>query len=439
MSGMVVGKDVPVNDEDLQAAVTDAAAAGRLAAALQPEAIDALLADAQASGTPIDGVDGLLNQMTKAVLERALQGEMSHHLGYDRDDPAGAGTGNSRNGASTKTVSTTTGPVTIRVPRDRNGEFEPKIVPKRKRRVGQIDELVLSCYARGMSTRDIESHLLEVYGVSASRQMISNITDIVTDEIELGRNRPVDEVYPIVYIDGIRLRIRDKGAVTIKVAHLAVGVDVEGRKHALGAWIAEAEGAKFWHSVLTQLRNRGLRDILIACCDGLCGLPEAITSVFPDTVVQTCVVHVIRAAMRFVSYQDRKQIATSMRTIYTAPTVEAAEIAFKDLEATWGGQYPGVIDVWRRAWNEFVPFLDYPPELRRIVYTTNAIESINFQLRKITKARGHFPSDEAAMKLVYLGLRNISSRRGGESGTGTAGWTIALNTLAVFFPGRLPL
>ena len=256
MIGMVVGRDAPVNDEDLQAQDADEAAR-RLAQALDPSVIDSLLADAHAAGTPIDGVDGLLNQMTKAVLERALQGEMAHHLGYERDDPAGAGTGNSRNGASSKTVSTANGPVTIRVPRDRNGEFEPTIVPKRKRRVGQIDELALSCYARGMSTRDIESHLLEVYGVSASREMISNITDIVTDEIELWRNRPVDEVYPIVYIDGIRLRIRDKGAVTIKVAHLVVGVDVEGRKHALGAWIAEAEGAKFWHSVLTSCATAG--------------------------------------------------------------------------------------------------------------------------------------------------------------------------------------
>jgi len=427
-----------MDNEDPQKAGSDEAAR-RLARALDPAAIDALLADAHAAGTPIDGIDGLLNQMTRAVLERALQGEMSHHLGYERDDPAGAGSGNSRNGASTKTVSTTNGPVTIRVPRDRNGEFEPAIVPKRKRRVGQIDELVLSCYARGMSTRDIEAHLSEVYGVNASREMISNITDIVTDEIELWRNRPVDEIYPIVYIDGIRLRIRDKGAVTIKVAHLVVGVDVEGRKHALGVWIAEAEGAKFWHSVLTQLRNRGLRDILIACCDGLAGLPEAITTVFPDTVVQTCVVHVIRNAMRFVSYGDRKKITTAMKSIYTAPTVEAAELALKDLDQQWGRRYPGVVDVWQRAWNEFVPFLDYPPELRRVVYTTNAIESINFQLRKITKARGHFPSDEAAMKLLYLGLRNISSTRGGESGTGTYGWKIVLNTLVIHFPGRLRL
>jgi putative transposase len=436
---MAVGKDTPVSDTQSEPAA-DAAAARRLAEALDPSVIDALLADAKAAGTPIDGADGLLNQMTKAVLERALQAEMTHHLGYARNDPAGHGTGNSRNGSSHKTVSTTNGPVTISVPRDRNGEFEPTIVPKRARRVGAIDELVLSCYARGMSTRDIEAHLLEVYGVKASRELISNITEVVTDEIELWRNRPVDEVYPIVYIDGIRIKVRDKGAVTIKVAHLVIGVDVEGRKHALGCWIAEAEGAKFWHSVLTQLRNRGgLRDILIACCDGLTGLPEAITTVFPNTVVQTCVVHVIRNAMRFVSYQDRKKIAADMRAIYTAPTVEAAELALKDLDSTWGRQYPGVIDVWRRAWPEFIPFLDYPPELRRVVYTTNAIESINFQLRKITKTRGHFPSDEAAMKLLYLGLRNISSKRGGESGTGTHGWKTALNTLVILFPGRLPL
>jgi len=417
----------------------DAVAAARVVQAFDPSVIDGLLAEAKASGTPIDGVDGLLNQMTKAVLERALQAEMVDHLGYERGDPAGAGTGNSRNGSTVKTVSTTNGPVTISVPRDRNGEFEPRIVPKRSRRVGQIDELVLSCYARGMSTRDIEAHLAEVYGLSASRELISNITDVVVDEIELWRNRPVDEVYPIVYVDGIRIKVRDKGAVAIKTAHLVIGVDVEGRKHALGCWIGETEGAKFWHSVLTQLRNRGLRDILIACCDGLSGLPEAITAVFPDTVVQTCVVHVIRNAMRFVSYGDRQKIAAGMRSIYTAPSIEAAEIALKDLDATWGRQYPGVLDVWRRAWNEFIPFLDYPPELRRIVYTTNAIESINFQLRKITKTRGHFPSDDAAMKLIYLGLRNISSKRGGESGTGTWGWKTALNTLVVLFPGRLPL
>jgi putative transposase len=414
-------------------------ASRRLAEALDPSTIDALLADARITGTPLDGVDGLLNQMTKAVIERALQAEMAHELGYQRGDPAGVGSGNSRNGSSTKTISTTHGPVTIEVPRDRNGTFEPKIVPKRARRLGQIDEMVLSLYARGLSTRDIEAHLFEVYGVKASRELISNVTDVVTDEIEIWRNRPVDEVYPIVYVDGLRIKVRDKGAVAVKVAYLVIGVDVDGRKHALGVWIAEAEGAKFWYAVLTQLRNRGLRDILILCCDGLTGLPDAVTSVFPHTVVQTCVVHVIRNAMRFVSYSDRKKIAASMRTIYTAPSVEAAAIALTDLDTAWGGQYPGVVDVWRRAWDEFIPFLDYPVELRRVVYTTNAIESINFQLRKITKTRGHFPSDEAAMKLLYLGLRNISSKRGGESGTGTQGWKTALNTLVVLFPGRLCL
>ena len=427
-----MGQDIVVDDCEVEAS-------RRLAEAFDPAVIDALLADAQATGTPIDGVDGLLNKMTKAVFERVLAAEMTHELGYERGDPAGAGSGNSRNGTSEKTISTPNGPVTIEVPRDRKGSFEPKIVPKHARRVGQIDEMMLSLYARGMTTRDIEAHLREVYGVNASRELISNVTEVVADEIELWRNRPVDEVYPIVYIDGIRIQVRDKGAVTVKVAHLVIGVDVEGRKHALGCWIAEAEGAKFWLSVLTELRNRGLRDILICCCDGLSGLPEAITAAFPKTVVQTCVVHVIRNAMRFVSYADRKKVAAGMRRVYTAPTLEAAELEFAELEADFGEQYPGAIDVWRRAWNEFIPFLDYPPELRRIVYTTNAIESINFQLRKITKTRGHFPSDAAAMKLLYLGLRNISSKRGGESGTGTAGWTMALNTLAVLFPGRLPL
>jgi transposase-like protein len=367
----LVGRDPDMTIDDFSddASQSDAQmAARRLAEALDPAVIDQLIADAEKSGTPIDGVDGLLNQMTKAVIERVLQAEMTHELGYEKGDPAGIGSGNSRNGSSSKTVTTTNGPIKLSVPRDRNGEFEPQIVPKKARRVGQIDELVLSLYARGMSTRDIEAHLREVYGVQASRELISNVTDVVADEVENWRNRPVDEVYPIVYIDGIRIRVRDKGAVTVKVAHLAVGVDVEGRKHALGIWIAEAEGAKFWHSVLTQLRNRGLRDILIACCDGLTGLPEAITAVFPDTVVQTCVVHVIRNAMRFVSYGDRKKIAAAMRTVYTAPSMEAAESALKELDHEWGRQYPGVIDVWRRAWNEFIPFLDYPPELRRIVY-----------------------------------------------------------------------
>jgi putative transposase len=417
----------------------DVVAARRVSEVFSPTMIDALLDDAQSSGTPLDGPEGLLNRLTKAVLERALGEEMTDHLGYESGDRDGGGTGNSRNGSGRKTVSTVHGPVELKVPRDRNASFEPRIVPKHARRLGNINDMILSLYSRGMTTRDIEAHLLEVYGVEASRQLISNVTDVIVDEIKLWQNRPVDEVYPIVYVDGLRLKIKDNGLVVTKVAYLVIGVDVEGRKQALGCWIADSEGAKFWQKVVTDLRNRGLKDVLVACCDGLTGLPDAIRSVFPDTIVQTCVVHVIRNAMKFVSYADRKKIAASMRAIYTAPTLEGAEMALASFETTFGGQYPGAVQVWKNAWSDFIPFLDYPAELRLIVYTTNAIESINFQLRKITKNRGHFPDTDSAMKLLYLGLRNISSHRGGESGTGTHGWKKALNTLAVLFPGRLPM
>jgi len=298
--------------------------------------------------------------------------------------------------------------------------------------------MILSLYSRGMTTRDIEAHLREVYGVNASRELISNITDVVVDEIKAWQSRPLDEVYPILYVDGIRIRVKDNGVVTTKTAYLAIGVDVDGRKHALGCWIQDTEGAKFWQKVLTDLRNRGVKDVLVACCDGLTGLPDAIRAIFPDTVVQTCVVHVIRNAMRFVSYGDRKKVVKAMKEIYTAPTLEAAELGLAAFDKQFGAQYPGAVDVWRNCWDEFIPFLDYPAELRKIVYTTNSIESINFQLRKITKNRGHFPDKDAAMKLLYLGLRNISSQRGGDSGTGTRGWVVALNTLNNLFPGRLP-
>jgi putative transposase len=417
----------------------DAVAARRVSEVFSPTMIDALLDDAQSSGTPLDGPEGLLNRLTKAVLERALAEEMTDHLGYGSGDRDGSGSGNSRNGSGRKTVSTVHGPVELRVPRDRNASFEPRIVPKHARRLGNINDMILSLYSRGMTTRDIEAHLHEVYGVEASRQLISNVTDVIIDEIKLWQTRPVDEVYPIVYVDGLRLKIKDNGLVVTKVAYLVIGVDVEGRKQALGCWIADSEGAKFWQKVVTDLRNRGLKDILVACCDGLTGLPDAIRSVFPDTIVQTCVVHVVRNAMKFVSYSDRKKLASGMRAIYTAPTLEAAELALASFETTFGGQYPGAVQVWKNAWSDFIPFLDYPAELRLIVYTTNAIESINFQLRKITKNRGHFPDTDSAMKLLYLGLRNISSHRGGESGTGTHGWKKALNTLAVLFPGRLPM
>lgn len=414
-------------------------AAAKLAQVLPAAAVDALLADAEASGTPIDGPDGLLAQITKSVLERALDVEIADHLGYEHGDPAGNGSGNSRNGHGRKTVLTTSGPVDLEVPRDRNGTFDPQIVPKRKRRLGQVEDMILSLYARGMSTRDITEHLGEVYGATVSAATISRVTDVVADEIAAWQSRPVDPVYPILYIDAIRLKIRDGGVVANKAAHVVIGVDVDGIKQVLGVWIQQTEGAKFWHGVLTELRNRGCRDALFVCCDGLTGLPESITAVWPQAIIQTCVVHLLRASMRYASYTDRKKMAAALRPIYTAATEEAAKLALEDFRAEWKTKSPGAVAVWDRAWAEFVPFLAFPVEIRKIIYTTNAIESLNYQLRKVTKARGSFPSDAAALKLLYLAIRNINQKRGSNPGSGTYRWTEALNAFAIQFPERLPI
>jgi putative transposase len=413
-------------------------AAAKLTELLPPAAVDALLADAEASGTPIDGPEGLLAQMTKAVLERALDVEIADHLGYENGDPAGHGSGNSRNGHGRKTVLTTAGPVELEVPRDRNATFTPGIVPKRKRRLGGVEDMILSLYARGMSTRDITEHLAEVYSASVSAATISRVTDVVVDEIAAWQSRPVDPVYPILYIDAIRITIRDGGVVANKAAHVVIGVDVDGIKQVLGIWIQQSEGAKFWHGVLTELRNRGCRDALFVCCDGLTGLAESIAAVWPAAVVQTCVVHLLRSCMRYASYTDRRKMAAALRPIYTAPTEQAAKLALEEFRAQWKAKSPGAVAIWDRAWPEFVPFLAFPAEIRKIIYTTNAIESLNYQLRKVTKARGSFPSDAAAMKLLYLAIRNINQKRGSQ-GTGTYRWTEALNTFAIQFPDRLPL
>lgn len=406
---------------------------------LSEDQIDALVNSADSFGQGQSGIEELLAQMTKAVLERALETEISDHLGYESGDPAGIGTGNSRNGKTTKTVETLQGPLEITVPRDRNGSFEPALVPKRSKRLGKVEDMILSLYARGMTTRDISAHMDEIYGTKVSATTISNVTDVITDEVAQWQNRPLEAVYPIVYIDAIWLKIRDGGAVKNKACHIAVGVDMEGRKQVLGMWIADQEGAKFWANVLAQLKNRGLNDILILCCDGLSGLPQAVGSVFPDTDVQTCVVHLLRSAMKYASYKDRKTMAKDMRPIYTAPTEEAAELAFKEFKTKWGDTAPGAVLAWEKAWEEFTPFLKFTAGIRKVIYTTNQIESINYQLRKITKTRGHFPSDEAAMKLLYLGIRNIETARGGELGTGTTGWHQALNAFAIQYEDRLPL
>ena len=433
--------DVVLPDEE--------SAAKRLADAVSDEAVDRMIADAKATGISLlDGPDGLIGQMTARIIERALGAEMDDHLGYEKGDPAGRGTGNSRNGHYGKTLTTQAGPVRISVPRDRNSEFEPRIVKKGQRRAGPVDEIILSLYARGLTTRDIQAHLEEVYGASVSPALISNITDVVQDEIVTWQTRPLEEFYAVIYIDALVVKVRDGGMVRNKAAYLAVGVDADGFKHVLGLWLGGGEGSAFWAGVLAELRNRGVRDVLFVCCDGLKGLPEAIKATWKDATVQTCVIHLIRSSMKYISWKDRKKAASFMRPVYTAVNEAAAKAALENMRREYGKRAPGMIAAWERAWDEFVPFLKFDAAIRKVIYTTNAIESMNFQLRKITKNRGHFPDDDAAVKLLYLGIRNITGRHidgnglvleRGERGTGTLGWKAALNAFAVQFPGRVPI
>jgi putative transposase len=406
---------------------------------IDPELVDRLMAEA-GDDAELLGPDGLLSELTKAVLERALATELTDHLGYEKHDPVGRGSGNSRNGTTSKTVLTDLGAVELDVPRDRNGEFEPKLVPKGVTRLAGFNERVIALYARGMTTRDIQAWLRELYGVEVSADLISTITDAVLDELREWQARPLDPIYPIVYLDAIVCKVRDEGVVRNKAAHIAMGVDVDGRKTVLGIWIETTEGAKFWLRVMTELRNRGVEDVLFVCCDGLKGLPEAIETVWPQAVVQTCVVHLIRGSMRYCGYKERKQVVAALKHVYRAATEAEAEQAFVEFEARYGARYPGIIRLWRDAWERFTPFLAYPPEIRTVIYTTNAIESMNYQLRKITKNRGHFPNDDALLKLLYLGIRNIGNdRRVGSTGGAGWHWKQALNQFEIYFPGRLQL
>ena len=410
------------------------------AGAVPEELIDAVMAKVDAGGLELLGPDGVLAELTKRILERGLAEELTDHLGYEPGDPAGRGSGNNRNGTTPKTVLTEIGAIDLDVPRDRNGTFEPQLVPKGARRLERFNANIVALYARGLSTRDIRRELARMYHVEVSPALISKVTDAIIDELNDWQHRPLDAVYPILYIDALVVKVRTGGTVVNRAAYLGVGVDVEGRKHVLGVWLGDSgEGAKFWLSVLTELRNRGLADVLIVCCDGLKGLPDAIEATWPQALVQTCVIHLIRASLRFCSWKDRKAITTALRPIYTAPTSEAAAEAMDDFELEWGDRYPGIVKVWRAAWEQFTPFLRFPPDIRKVVYTTNLVESINFQLRKVTKTRGHFPTDDAALKLLRLAARNISDRRGGDLGTGTWGWKVALNAFEIHFPGRLGL
>lgn len=406
---------------------------------LTDDALAQLMGRVQDEGLEFLGENGVLKGVMKQIMEAALEAERTDHLGYEKGDPAGAGSGNSRNGSSAKRVITDAGDVDLDVPRDRAGTFEPQLVPKHSRRIEGFNELVIGLLSKGMSTRDVQDHLLKVYGTETSPELISKISDAILPELRAWQERALDAVYPILYLDAIVVKVRDNHTVINKAVHIAMGVDVEGRKQVLGMWIDKTEGAKFWLGVLTELKNRGVQDVLIVCCDGLGGFPEAIEAVWPEATVQTCVVHLIRNSVKYVSFKDRKKITTALKPVYTAPTIDAAAEALDEFELEWGDRYPAVVELWRRNWERFIPFLAFDKEIRKVIYTTNAIESLNYQLRKITKTKGHFPTDDAVLKLMYMGIRNIGDTRTGALGTGTREWARALNAFVIAYPGRLIL
>jgi putative transposase len=386
-------------------------------------------------GTELFGANGLVKQLTKRLVERALEAEMEDHLGYPKGERGEEPKDNPRNGTTPKRVKTDDGELELRVPRDRNGTFTPQLVKKRQTRLDGFDDKVLSLYARGMSTREIQGHLAELYGTEVSPDLISRVTDAVLEDVQEWRKRPLAPVWPIVYLDALVIRVRESGVVRRKSAYLAIGVGLEGRKEVLGIWLEETEGAKFWLKVITELKNRGIEDILIACVDGLKGFPQALESVFPNTTVQTCIVHMIRNSTHYVSWKDRKSVAIDLKPIYTAVDREAAESSLRDFDKKWGQKYPMVTQSWRSSWERVVPFLDFPPELRRILYTTNAIESFNARVRKLVNGKGHFPHDDAALKLIYLAVVAAEKRWTRPP----KGWSQALNQFAIKFEGRLPV
>ena len=407
-----------------------------------PEQIDTqqlaqqLVERARVEGVDLVGPGGLLTGLTKTVLETALEAEMAEHVGYDKHDPAGRNGQNSRNGTRAKTVLTEVGPVEIEVPRDRDGSFDPVIVRKRQRRLDGIDQIVLSLTARGLTTGEIAAHFAEVYGAKVSKDTISRITDKVVEEMSAWQARPLDRVYPVVFVDAIVVKVRD-GQVTDRPVYVAIGVTVNGERDILGLWAGDgSEGAKFWLGVLTEIKNRGVEDVCILVCDGLKGLPDSVTTVWPLTTVQACLLHLIRNTFRYASRRDWDAIGRQLRPIYTAPTAAAAGDRFAEFAEAWGGQYPAVVRLWQSAWEEFIPFLDYDVEIRRIICSTNAIESLNARYRRAVRARGHFPTEQAALKCLYLVTRSLD-----PTGRGRARWAMrwkpALNAFAITFDGRI--
>lgn len=395
--------------------------------------IDSLLTDYKKPEDLI-GEHGLLKQLTKALVERALQAEMAEHLGHDKHETVNNATGNTRNGKSRKTLKGEFGELPIEIPRDREGSFEPLIISKHQTRWAGFDDKILSLYARGMTTREIQQHLTEMYGAEVSPTLISTVTDGVMDEVKQWQSRPLDAVYPVIYLDCIHAKVRDAGSVRTKAIYLAIGINMEGHKEILGLWIAQTEGAKFWLSVVTELKNRGVQDIFIACVDGLKGFPEAIETVYPHAIVQLCIVHMVRNSLNYVGWNKCKEVAADLRLVYSAATIDEAEQALADFEDKWNNAYPPIARSWRNNWQRIIPFFDYPPEIRRIIYTTNAIESVNMSLRKVSKNRGSFPNDEAVIKLFYLALSNIAKKWSMP----LRDWKPALNRFTIQFNERMP-
>jgi putative transposase len=402
------------------------------AVTLKPELVEELM-KAVRSPQELFGPEGLFHQLKAALMERMLDAELTEHLGFEKNAAEGRGKGNSRNGYTTKTVKTDTGPVEIRVPRDRNGTFQPQLVAKHQRRLEGFDEKVLSLYARGMSVRDIQAHLRELYGTEVAPELISRVTDAVLDEMRAWQARPLEALYPIVYLDALFVSMRDGGTVTKKAVYVALGTTLDGRRDVLGLWVQGSEGARFWLQVLTELKNRGLQDMLFVCCDGLTGLGQAIEAVFPKAIVQTCIVHMIRASLRYVTFTDRRKVVGALRPVYAAETEDAARLALDAFDETWGTRYPGVTKLWNSRWNEVVPFLRYPSEIRRILYTTNAVESLNFQLRKVLRPKGHFPTEDSVLKVLYLAIERAKMKW-----KPAPDWSRARAHFAIVFADRMP-
>ena len=397
------------------------------------ELIDSLLADYKKPEDLI-GEHGLLKQLTKRLVERALEAEMAQHLGHAKNESVTHASGNTRNGKSKKTLKGEFGELPIEIPRDRYASFEPQIIPKHQTRWAGFDEKILSLYARGMSVREIQSHLQEMYGAEVSPTLISSVTDAVIEDAKAWQTRPLEALYPIVYLDCIHVKVRDGGVVRSKAVYLALGINMAGEKEILGLWIAQTEGAKFWLQVVTELKNRGVQDIFIACVDGLKGFPEAIEAVYPQTAVQLCIVHMVRHSLNYVSWKLRKTVAADLRSIYTAATADEALRRLQEFEDKWGNEYPTIVKSWRSNWPRITPFFEYPPDIRRIIYTTNAIESVNMSLRKVSKARGSFPNDDALLKLFYMALGNISKKWTMP----LRDWKSALIRFTIMFEERMP-